>query len=468
MKRGSCFRTCLWVLVLAFQVPDAHGATAADYVSAGSRFYAAKDYSQAILQYDAALGMDPGNGAALLGRGNCYYFLGRYQEALADYQGVKDPSPQLTQWIETVRAKAGNAPSVPAPAAGPFEQGVALYRAKNYQESLSYFQQAIRQDPQDYRPHYYLGASHAALGNLREAALYLSWSDQRKPDPAIRTYVGQLRMKLSPEGRQWVDDQLAASVAAGSIPVARPVEWKKFGIRLKGVAVLVNLADFDAQARGQREYFRQLQAYDPNLQFSAAIPTGYPHLTLEPVLRLAPNFELSFPLAFGDIGACTENFTSSVFGSGALNHRLTALFVGANAGLILGTGAFQFFVSGGPSLAIVNDDYYRTQGANSLTAQLSSPAFGGQLQAGLDFHVTENFTLGPVAGGQFAIADNFTGTLTGPGISGPYKLYFDTASSSQYYPLQFYSMSAQPPSSFRPAKVDMSGIFLGFQASAFF
>jgi hypothetical protein len=88
-----------------------------DYYNAGLQLYNAQNYAQASQYFSAAVQMDPTNMAALQGRANCYYTLGRYSEALADYQKVESvmPSDALAQLIQSLQAKVAATPATGGP-----------------------------------------------------------------------------------------------------------------------------------------------------------------------------------------------------------------------------------------------------------------------------------------------------------------------------------------------------------------
>src|ERR1019366_7709513 len=100
-----------------------YAVTSAEYAAAGLQLYNQKNYPQAIQYYSAAISLDPNNAAALQGRANCYYSQGQLPQAISDYQKVYAiaPSPQLSQFIQALQAKAGtNAPAAAtAPVAAP-------------------------------------------------------------------------------------------------------------------------------------------------------------------------------------------------------------------------------------------------------------------------------------------------------------------------------------------------------------
>src|SRR5579859_1514317 len=98
-------------LFLSFSKVQAY--TAVDYYNAGLQLYNAQNYAQAAQYFNAAVQMDPTNMAALQGRANCYYTLGHYSEALADYQKIQSVmrSDALAQLIQSIQAKVAAAPA---------------------------------------------------------------------------------------------------------------------------------------------------------------------------------------------------------------------------------------------------------------------------------------------------------------------------------------------------------------------
>lgn len=69
----------------------------ADYMNAGDKYYAAKDYTKAVACYKYAAKLDPNNAPAFQGLGNCYFRLNQKPEALAAYQQAKTLDPSNTQ-----------------------------------------------------------------------------------------------------------------------------------------------------------------------------------------------------------------------------------------------------------------------------------------------------------------------------------------------------------------------------------
>lgn len=121
MRPHPIFRYLALVILISMAGGRAWGATASEYSNAGYQYYKAKNFSQAILYFNGALNLEPNNTSALSGRANCYYYLGQYQAALADYQRIQllVPSPQVSQFIQTLQEKITAAapkaePSAPA------------------------------------------------------------------------------------------------------------------------------------------------------------------------------------------------------------------------------------------------------------------------------------------------------------------------------------------------------------------
>ncbi len=124
------FRKKISCWILALLIPAGVLAyTAADYTNAGLQFYAARNYAQAVLYFSAALGMNPSDNRALQGRANSYYFLGKNQEALNDYEKLlmASPSAPLSQFAQALRSKIASQAQVPGAASVPVSaNGAAL------------------------------------------------------------------------------------------------------------------------------------------------------------------------------------------------------------------------------------------------------------------------------------------------------------------------------------------------------
>jgi formylglycine-generating enzyme required for sulfatase activity len=118
------------LLILTFCVVSAvYAVTAKEYYDAGLKLYSNKDYQKAVQYFDAVIQLEPDNSAALLGRANCYYSMGQYQDALTNYKKVAVLQPQnaqVTQLIETLQTKIGNSSATNT-------EGMVLIKAGEFQ-----------------------------------------------------------------------------------------------------------------------------------------------------------------------------------------------------------------------------------------------------------------------------------------------------------------------------------------------
>src|ERR1019366_3348726 len=124
MKRLGFFAALLVGLGIA---GSGFAQSAAQYITAGNQFYAAKDYVKGAQYYQAATQMDPNSAAAFQGLGNCEYVQGHNNEALAAYEKALNLNPnnaQLSTFVQALRAKVGTSAPAPAAAAAPAAEPV--------------------------------------------------------------------------------------------------------------------------------------------------------------------------------------------------------------------------------------------------------------------------------------------------------------------------------------------------------
>lgn len=506
MRHSIFFRLSVVAGFIFILSSRAFGVTAAEYANAGLQLYNQKNYTQAIRYYSAALGLDPNNTAALQGRGNCYYIQGQYQQALADYQKVQSlaPSPQLSQFIQSLQSKLGTASASPAPAGqGPtgtagstgdayFNYAVSLYQQKQYAASIPYFKAAVQLNPNDAKMNYYLGLAYLMSGDTKNAALNLALSDRKQPNPSVQAYVTQLKARLTQEEQQWLDGQLAASGTASAAQVSAPKKPKALGIRLEPGINLLNLADFTANAQTNQNAATTLRLSDPTYSFTAHVPTLCPNIGLEPVLRIMPNLEIGLPLSFLPVGTADDNISNSGSVTFTDSFQISALGIGLNARYLIGTGDFQPFIAAGGLLEAINIGYSYSYASSSIppngTATASGNfmglAFGGQVKLGLDWHLGDTFAISPSVGYQLASANSFTSTLNSSGSQSGQSAQLSviptadgnvitpTAGGNLLVPVVSSGGNLWPntpaPAGTRPLSVDLSGVTAGIQVSVFF
>jgi tetratricopeptide (TPR) repeat protein len=419
---------CIAILTWFGSYSFSSGYTATDYYNAGLQLYNAQNYPQAIQYFGAALSLDPNNAPALQGRGNCYYVQGRYAEALADYQKVQtlSPSDGLAKMIQSLQARVGQ-PALPAagaaappgaPSGSSFDQGVDLYQQKQYQQAIPLFQQAVRDNPNDGKAYYYLGLNQMMTGDLKEACLSLTLSDQKLPNPSVKQYAGQLKTRLSPDDQQWVDNQLASGAGAGQAQTVQ-AKKKKWKVRFLLAFLPLNLSDFNANALANETAAKSFQGFDNTIQYNGSVPSGTVNLALEADLPISPQFELGLSVAIMPAGTASDNIHN---GSGSFSFtdsfNLTPAAIGVVARYFLNPGDFQPWLAAGPLLMAGTIQYNYDLQQNGETVTFGGPGsfsgigFGGQAQVGVDWHLNDAFAFSVFAGYMGGSSSNYQATLS--------------------------------------------------------
>jgi tetratricopeptide (TPR) repeat protein len=443
MKKHLVFSALLIISVCFFSSSQAFAYSSADYYKAGLQLYSAKNYSQAVRYFGAAIQLDPNNIAALQARGNCNYVSGDYNDALSDYQRVQAiaPSDALTQFISKIQSKINSTSAAPASAPSTpntyYTQGVSYFQQKQYAQAIPYFQQATHQDPGNYKPYYYLGFSQMMLRDYRDAAVALGICNLRNPNPSIESYDNRLKATLSSDDAQWVNDQIA--MAANQTSYANSPQYadpNTFGIRLEPT-----LQTFSIPGLNTYEQSEQAEAENNNTSFTASVPTGGLEITLEPTYRITSNIEVGLPISYDSIGTYSD--------SEGVTMNFTDISIGLDGRYFIITGEIQPFIGAGVAFHMVsastpNSSSSTTTGSSNSA---STSGIGEQVQLGIDWHLDKMFALSLYGGYQLAnmgstwSANGQTGNLFG-------SLTGDTSSSDDAF--------------------DLSGPFAGLQISAFF
>jgi hypothetical protein len=116
----------LFLILCLFAVSGADAQmTAYQDLLEGNKDYAAKDYQNALVNYQAAAAANANYGVAFQGVGNCQLILGNKAAALAAYQtslSLKPDNAVVAAEVQKLQAELGTAPTAPPPPAQPSTQ----------------------------------------------------------------------------------------------------------------------------------------------------------------------------------------------------------------------------------------------------------------------------------------------------------------------------------------------------------
>ena len=465
----------LFLTVSVFLDSRAYGSAATEYDNAGLQLYNSHVYDQAQEYYELALQSNPQDAAALMGSGNCHYALGQYAEALAAYRKLQTLQPgntQLASFVQALQARMGA-----APAATPtlLQQGVAIYNQKQFAASIPYFQQDIQTNPKDADAYQYLGLAQVQSGHLKEGAVALDQYNYLHPDPPVAYYAYQLRGRLMPADQLWIDAQLSASGMTPGAPVSGTTIDKPFGGYLEPAFDLVNLSDFEINAKTWQNAAQQEQFSDPTFSFTGSVPEGGLRVGLEPVLKLTKNLQIGIPFSFFPVGVSSDSVSNQ---SGSFSHvessLISALSIGFSLKYLIFTGGFEPFILVAPFMEPIEIDYSSTDTVSGNTTKVSGSysgtSVGALFKAGADLHLDDTFVLTPFFAYNFASPTQFTGDATyinsaTPNGHGTLEMAPDSNGQEAIYVLRDGSTPA--PNS-RPLGMDLSGFEGGISFGAFF
>jgi tetratricopeptide (TPR) repeat protein len=98
------------------------------YYARGRGYFAISEQKKAIADYDNAIQLDPQYTDAYYARGNTYYILWKYQQAIADYDSAIYLNPQLTDAY--------------------YNRGLAYYSLDKFKKAIADFESALLLNPQ--------------------------------------------------------------------------------------------------------------------------------------------------------------------------------------------------------------------------------------------------------------------------------------------------------------------------------
>lgn len=399
------------------------GTTDAQYYAAGNQYYTARNYAQASKYYYAAVKMNPNNAAAYQGLGNCYYALGRKADALTFYQRASALQPgntQLAQFVQNLQAQvnAGGAAAPTGASSNYLSQGYALFQQRQYAASIPYFQYAIQQNPNDYRPYYYAGYAYYMTQNAKQAALYFEIANAKQPNASIKAYGDRVKASLSPDDQQWVDDQAAkytGGAMAGGPSTGSKGGGTAFGFHVLGGMEYIFADPSDIKKDVTAAGSVSLNGVAPNM---VALPE------LVPFVQLGQSFEINLAIGYfpvGNLSYTTYDFArTDPDGSSpdVWKYTFNTTIITTDLGIkvLFGDDKSRAYIglSGGvsPISMTFTKVQYDSTGNNVLGTDSSSGtygalAFNAQAILGVDFSLGKGIALGPYVGYRYLNATNF-------------------------------------------------------------
>ncbi|HEV2354222.1 MAG TPA: tetratricopeptide repeat protein, partial [Puia sp.] len=362
--------------------------------------------------------------SAYQGLGNCYYALGRKADALTFYQRASALQPantQLAQFVQNLQAQVGAGGMATAPASTNYlAQGYSLFQQRQYASSIPYFQYAIQQNPNDYRPYYYAGYAYYMTGNAKSAALYFAIANAKQPNASIKAYADRVKASLSPDDQQWVDDQVAkytgTAVAAGTSGGGKGGQVA-FGFHLLG-----GMEYIFADPSQIKQYVTAAQSVSLN----GATPNIVALPELEPFVQLGDSFEINLAIGYfpvGNLAYTTYEYNpayptppGNTIDAWKYTFDTTIITTDLGIKLLFGDKGAKGYLglSGGisPISMTFNKEEYDSTGTNPIGQDSSSGtygalAFNAQALLGVDFSLGKGIAVGPYIGYRYLDATNF-------------------------------------------------------------
>jgi len=468
----------------------------------GVQCYRAKDYQQAANFFTDDLEANPNHVDAIRGRANCNYYLGHLAEALTDYQRIQVLQPSSA--VAKIMLYIQNSLSLQDTA---FKQGVKSYKAGDYQKASKFFTTDLERNPNHISAlrdrancYYYLNRLTDCLADYQKAQSLQS-------SPAVTQFIQSLRNTLASQGITVASTSASDVVTPSATPsVSSPnnmtplaasstsdntaslvspevpsqdygassttssgEEGKPnsgFGVRAYTQCVLLNLADFITGISTSAANAQQALQTDSTTTFSANYPANGFNVVLEPTYRLDSHFEIGLPLsAFYSNSVSIIEYSQSQ-GPNDETFAISAFAAGLNARYLLESGDLIFEFAGGPLIEPMSLQYTGVNTQGTVTGSTSAIGFGGQVQAGVDWHIAKGFSIGPLVGYQVVSANSFHGTISG--VGGSTTGTWTMVPTSLGEAISFLPDGRTAPTGSRPLVVDLSGFTFGLQAAVDF
>jgi tetratricopeptide (TPR) repeat protein len=437
-----------------------------EFYKAAEQYYSQKDYDRAFDAYQSTANVDPKPYRAYSGMGNCQYALGKKEKALEYYQKSLDlyPSnPQLSQFIQKLKLELASKGSL-------FYKGHTLFGEKKYKEAIPFFQQALLDDAKNMQAYYELGYSQFLIGSKPEAALNLAYYGKKESRTDFEDYANRLKATLTPDDREWMDDQLK-----NGPPFSSPFRYSGFGVRLETLYIGSGLKDLADYAASLKSYGETVSQTDSSFTLNATAPSSGFAVELNPFIQASENIEVGLTFGYMFMGQFNTNYQSdSGLASGVINPQVI------DGGLSLRVhfmkqkkGKVGFFIEGNPAvymanLHVANSDTSGTVsgwGFVPVTGEFSGTGFGGKLKLGVDWKPIPNSMISGFLGYQYAQVKEFKGDgtsdLLSDTTSGQLQMLHGPDGDFLMFVPDGPSLPLSPGASLSPLTLDFSGILVG-------
>jgi tetratricopeptide (TPR) repeat protein len=175
----------------------ANPAVAQQWVAYGQKLVAQRNYDGAIKAFSTAARADSRSAAAYKGLGNCFYYKKDYPNALKYYKFAYQLNPAdtgLGGFIPKLEAAAAQSQK-----ASLSDTAARYYNAKQYDQAISYYNQALASNPNDAKAWQGLGNCYYAKQDKPKAVEAYKKAVQLNPsNTALQAFL----VKLSPEAAE--------------------------------------------------------------------------------------------------------------------------------------------------------------------------------------------------------------------------------------------------------------------------
>jgi len=163
----------------------------------GDKHFRNGQYEEAIKAYTEYLRLEPTHIKSLYNRGRAYEELGKYSEALEDFNKVLKEDPQNANALLSITSDF-------------------YYRQKDYENTIYHAEKVLKIE-ESAMAHTLMGKAHQKLGNLKEAmAAYDAAISVDKEYADAYVSRGSLKVYLNQRGRACTDFKLAESLGAAN------------------------------------------------------------------------------------------------------------------------------------------------------------------------------------------------------------------------------------------------------------